>query len=294
MDKVKILIPNSKESFRLPNKNRFLRHYTLKWLDEELKDISNDYDIEVIELRNSKVQVDTSSDNQYSYQIKSLFCPDEVSNEMRDLLGWTEKRLESAIIVLLQLTQPIRRRGLLKDALRAINVNDGGLICSYVKQPYNEAWRVIRDDNWDEDMRRLKEPYLRLYDGALYCWYNFSEAYELDQAEMDKYFSKEQQRYLVKPQIRVLYGNSFFNDGDYNSSLLWNYKKKKRFIYNYTGQVIDIDTEDDYKKFMITEKDNEYKISLKEYNNPDDDNKEFNELISYNDEEREYRDERIG
>ena len=46
---------------------------------------------------------------------------------------------------------------------------------------------------------------------------------------------------------------------------------------------------------MITENDNEYKkISLKEYNNPDDDNKEFNELISYNDEEREYRDEKIG
>ena len=67
MDKVKILIPNSKESIRLPNKNRFLRHYTLKWLDEELKDISNDYDIEVIELRNSKVSVDNSSDNQYSY-----------------------------------------------------------------------------------------------------------------------------------------------------------------------------------------------------------------------------------
>ena len=52
---------------------------------------------------------------------------------MKDLLGWAEKRLESGIIILLQLTQPIRRNGLLKDALMAIKVNDGGLICSYVR-----------------------------------------------------------------------------------------------------------------------------------------------------------------
>ena len=62
MDKtrVKVIIPNSKESVRLPNKNRMLRHYTLRWLDDEIKSLSSDYEVEVIELRNSKVSVDTS------------------------------------------------------------------------------------------------------------------------------------------------------------------------------------------------------------------------------------------
>jgi hypothetical protein len=118
--KVKILIPNSKESVRLPNKNRMLRRYTLEWLDGELKSLDNEYQIEVIELRNSKVAVDTSEDAKLGYQITALFCPDAVSNEMRDLLEWAEMRIESSLIILLQLTQPMRRKGLLKDALRAL------------------------------------------------------------------------------------------------------------------------------------------------------------------------------
>lgn len=290
--KVKILIPNSKESVRLPNKNRILRHYTLEWINEELKTLNDDYEVQVIELRNEKIAVDTSTDDRYHYQIKPIYCPDEVSADMKDLLAWAEMRLESSVIVLLQLTQPIRRKGMLKDALTAISYNDGGLICSYVKQPYSEAWRIIREDNWDEDIRKNKEQYLRLYDGALYVWYNFSEAYKLPQEEQDKFFTKDQQKFLGIPQLRVLYGDSFYNEGDYNSSLLWNYKKKKRFIYNYTGEVIDIDTEEDYKRFMITERDNEYRTIIKEYDSQDNEIKEINETITYNDDEKEYREYR--
>lgn len=293
--KVKILIPNSKESVRLPNKNRMLRRYTLQWIDEELKSLSNEYEVQVIELRNSKVAVDTSEDSKLNYKITPLLCPDEVSEEMRDLIGWAEKRLESSVIVLLQLTQPMRRKGLLNDAIKAIMLNDGYLVTSYVKEPYKEAWRVIRADNWAENERGSKEPHLKLYDGAIYVWYNFTEAYKLPQQELDKYFTKEQQRYLGKPQIRTLYGDPFFNEGYYNSALLWNYKKSKRLIYNYTGCLIDVDTIEDYKNFrdfqkMITETDNkEFTACLKEYQaEVKTDKKEYNETVTYTEEKRDY------
>lgn len=248
--KVRILIPNTKESIRLPNKNRLLRHFTLDWLQEELSEMDKDkYEVQVIELRNSKVKVDTSEDKRYSYKIKALFCPDEVSQDMRPLLEWAEMRLESSIIILLQLTQPIRRKGLLSAAINQIQANDGYLVTSYIKKPFQDAWRVCRDNRWDEEMRHSKEPHLKLYDGAIYAWYNFTEAWKIDKEELSKYYSEYQIKLLGEPEVRRYYGNSFFVEGSYNSALLWNYKKDKILIYNYTGEVIDIDTKEDLERF---------------------------------------------
>ena len=250
--KVKILIPNSKESVRLPNKNRILRRYTLQWLDHEIKSLGNEYEVEVIELRNSKVAVDTSDDHRLGYKITALFCPDEVSREMRDLIEWSEDRTESSLIILLQLTQPMRRKGLLKDALRAIRDHDGYLVCSYVRQPFSEAWRVISGNRWNETIRRDKEQYLDLYDGALYGWQGK------------------------------------------NQRLLWDYEREKRLIYNYTGSLVDVDTIEDYRHFrefqkMITETDNqEFMTCLKEYDTAVDHEREYNETVSYTDEQRDY------
>jgi hypothetical protein len=41
-----------------------------------------------------------------------------------------------------------------------------------------------------------------------------------------------------------------------NPDLLWQHDKPKTMIENYKGTLIDVDTLDDYKKFMITETDN--------------------------------------
>lgn len=65
-------------------------------------------------------------------------------------------------------------------------------------------------------------------------------------------------------------------------------------IKNYKGILIDVDTIDDYNKFMISETDN-YKATLREYEMMSSDNKEYNETVTYNDEQREFvDDERRG
>lgn len=88
--RIKVIIPNSKESERLPNKNRILRHYTLQWLEDELKTLPKKWKIEVDELRNEKVEVDTTEDCKYSYNVNAVFCPDEVSKDLKPLLEWYE------------------------------------------------------------------------------------------------------------------------------------------------------------------------------------------------------------
>ena len=255
MDKtrVKVIIPNSKESVRLPNKNRMLRHYTLRWLDAELQMLSSDYEVEVIELRNSKVAVDTSEDAKYSYQITPIYCPDEVSHEMRDLLAWDALHgSEVQIKILLQLTQPRRARGLLERVIKATEANPDRLTATYTKQPL-DLWRVItpKGDNWQEHLRGdASLNYLPLYDGAVY--------------------------------------------GYTNTSLLWQHDKPKTMIENYKGMLIDIDTLDDYKRFMITETDN-YQATLTEYKGEvENKEKEYNETITYTDEQRDYRTESRG
>ena len=68
-------------------------------------------------------------------------------------------------------------------------------------------------------------------------------------------------------------------------------------IENYKGMLIDIDTLDDYKRFMITETDN-YQANLSEYKgeveNKEKEYNEYNETITYTDEQREYRTESRG
>lgn len=244
--KVKILIPNSKESVRLPNKNRILRHYTLEWLEQEIKSLSSEYEVSVIELRNSKVAVDTSEDNKYTYTISPLYCPDEVSGEMRDLLAYEALHgSTSSLTILLQLTQPKRRLGLLESVIKATEANPDRLTATYTMQPL-DLWRVVTPGmtNWQEQIRGDESRnQLAMYDGALY--------------------------------------------GYTNPDLLWQHDKPKTMIENYKGTLIDVDTLDDYKKFMITETDN-YQATLREYESLTNDKKEYNETISYNDEPRDY------
>lgn len=168
---IEIYIPNSKESERLPNKNRLLRQYTLDWLEEELKTLPKDWQVSVLELRNERVKVDTSNDCKLSFTIEPRFAPNEASHEMQDLLHrMTDNAPQDAIKVLLQLTQPKRRKGLLLDAIKAHLRNPELLTTSFVEQPF-EAWRIVRFRNWNEYSRTRKDGQsISLYDGAVYAW----------------------------------------------------------------------------------------------------------------------------
>lgn len=239
--RIKIIIPNSKESERLPNKNRTFRHYTLDFIEQELKAMPKAWQFEIDELRNQKVDVDTSADAKYSFKINPVFCPDEASTDLKPLLAWYEEQynIDSNdksvdFVVLLQLTQPRRKKGLLFEALDKVMTNDGYLCTSYTVKPFTNAWRVIdeRTNTWNETKRNEPEPHLKLYDGAIYAWANFN------------------------PHTINRNGlQHFFIDEYYNSKLLWNKTKYKHLIQNGFETVIDIDTYEDAQLFYQTQGD---------------------------------------
>lgn len=223
---INILIPNTKESQRLPDKNRFLRNYTLDWLESELPrteaELKNKYfmlhkpitiKLNVIELRNSRVPVDTSQDSNYSFTITPIFCPDEVSHDMSNLLGWYEQNHKSDYNILLQLTQPKRRAGLLSEVIIQSLKYDTYLTTSYCKLYFNDAWRVINQvsETWNEQKRGTDEAnYIKLYDGAIYAWATYPTG----------------------------------------CKLLWQHDRPKNLIENYKGQPVDIDYLEDYTQFL--------------------------------------------
>lgn len=193
------------------------------------------WQFEIDELRNEKVEVDTSADAKYSFKINPVFCPDEVSNDLKPLLAWYENEYNTDsndrsvdFVVLLQLTQPRRKKGLMREALEKVMTNDGYLCTSYTVKPFADAWRVIdeRTNTWDETKRNEAEPHLKLYDGGIYAWANFN------------------------PHTINRNGlQHFFIDEYYNSKLLWNKNKYKHLVQNNVEHVIDIDTLKDAELF---------------------------------------------
>lgn len=168
---VNIILPNSKESERCPNKNRALRKYTLDWLESEIPTIEDENTIAIVwELRNKNVPVDTTNDTKYTFKINPLFIPDEHSNDMRPLMKYTEKYIKGDVNILAQLTQPMRRDGLLKDVVNSV-LNDPIKLTVTYAEMRGESWRVIINDNWTEALRSTPEAnIIKLYDGALYGW----------------------------------------------------------------------------------------------------------------------------
>ena len=234
--KVEIVIPNTKESERLPNKNRILRKYTLDYLEHELKRVQehckclwrgkNNLRVEVVELRNENVAVDTSEDAKYSFEIKPMFAPNEASHDMQPLMAWYDANTNADVVIQLQLTQPKRREFLIVDAVNHLLERDTELVTSYVTLPFNDAWRICnpQTNNWNEAMRH-KENVIKMYDGAIYGYVHFG-----DDTTQSDYFK-------VKTENR-------------NSNLLWNFERDKYMIENYRGDVTDIDYKHQLEKFL--------------------------------------------
>lgn len=170
---VNIILPNTKESERCPNKNRVLRKYTLDFLERELPTIEDENTVAIVwELRNEKVPVDTDNDNKYSFKINALFVPDEYSNDMKPLMKWADKKIKGDICIQLLYTQPKRRAGLLKDLVQSVLDNPCKLTVTAAEMPL-ESWRVIINNNWFESIRHIPEGQrLQLYDGAGYAWHS--------------------------------------------------------------------------------------------------------------------------
>lgn len=208
--KIAIIIPNTKESARLPDKNRILRKYTLEYLNEELERVKDIFGgevvIQIFELRNRKVPVDTSADHKLNFKITPIYCPDKVSGDMKPLLNYFDEISGADLKILLQLTQPKKRALLIADVIKEAISGDERLITSFVNLPF-EKWRILNPDltNWNEAIRK-EECSFNLYDGAIY--------------------------------------------GYRESAQLWAHDKEKKMILNYKGAVMDIDFKEDLERFL--------------------------------------------
>lgn len=169
---INIIITNTKESQRFPGKNDKLIKYTMEWLNEELNDL-NDPNVHVWYFLR-----ETMTDHKcHQYIINDnfhvVYTPDDkTSDSHRDLFDWIQSNVivdPKERFIQVQLTQPVRRKGLLKDVIKAID--DENLVLTYT-QFDDMRWREIMDKGslpWDYRQKDEKE-YKCYYDGAIAGW----------------------------------------------------------------------------------------------------------------------------
>lgn len=156
-----IIITDAKESKRFPGKNQILSHYTLNWASEEAYDDAHFWYV-FREDEEFKGRIDMNN-------CHILFAPENKKyDDHKTLLEWIYEQIndKAGKYVLLQLTQPVRRYGLLKETID--NIGDGKVVLSYVTWPDNK-WRMV-DDGTLEYMEQRDDIPHKFFDGAVYGW----------------------------------------------------------------------------------------------------------------------------
>ena len=164
--KTHVIICDAKESERFPGKNQILLDHTVDWLMEEADDTTEFWYVS----REDEVFPEGRIDLDNCH---ILFAPkNKKYDDHKSLLEWTETEINGKSndrYVLLQLTQPVRRKGLLQEALEASR--EDNVVVSYV-QWTNEHWRIVDKGTLEYLDERDKEKPHRLFDGSIYVWQN--------------------------------------------------------------------------------------------------------------------------
>lgn len=166
--KAGIIICNNKDSKRDPGKNGRLYCFTADWLKREAEAITKktDFEIQIIETRSQQdmpggVESFNLCKNAewtiVSADICDLHC-DAVREAMKHLKN-------SDVVALLQLSNPVRRPGLLFDAVNLAAVSNR-VVTSCVLD-YTDDWRRVRSDK--AIGIRSYEKVMKI-DGAMYAW----------------------------------------------------------------------------------------------------------------------------
>lgn len=168
------LIPWKNNSERLPYKNHLLLDYTLDYLRAEKVDFTNVFTF--------------GKDSPNLKTIKHIQLPDEADTCHKSAVANTLIRLQPKphdIIVQLQITQPLRRAGLVSDAVSLARESDKSVI-SYTA--VDCTGRVLHANGviWEGCQHRKTPLILHLYDGAIYAgsvanwqdWFDMSKPHE--------------------------------------------------------------------------------------------------------------------
>lgn len=155
---IHIIIP-VKQSHRYPGKNRALYGFTLQWLYQELLDNP--------ELQYTLTIVGDPKEVPYLPENANILVTD-CKSQYYDILTAARQYNEADIFVHLQLTQPVRQRGLLKKAIQAYLDTHIPVISATMM--YDESWRVLnKHGNWKGNCKDYDKKVAH-YDGAIYVW----------------------------------------------------------------------------------------------------------------------------
>lgn len=158
--KILISIPNTKRSERFPRKNEILAEFTVKWLDKELKNLPDNWDVKVVEI------ISDLTSSVTPYQICRVDTA--IAENHEEIVKFVHKKFRPHIHIHLQLTNFDRRLGLIKDSVTALVMEEADVVSSYCLWRDDTTWRIIQK-NMFSPLLRSKE-YLKLYDGAIYTF----------------------------------------------------------------------------------------------------------------------------
>lgn len=148
-----------KPSERCPGKNKALAELTYKWLKEEIKNIKEPFKIytvgyksEVAECLSSCTHVECATGSHCS--------------DIKFAESIIKANPDTDIFILLQLTNPVRRKNLLKDAVEKVrNTGKSTVSCCIT---YENKWRVLDEKGRWSKIKPSNTS--RMIDGALYAW----------------------------------------------------------------------------------------------------------------------------
>ena len=173
--KILISIPNTKKSERFPGKNKLLAQHTIQWINQALaySDLPDDWDIELVEV------VSPWTDETITpYQKFNSGYEDDHQKSLEAL----QKAFKADVHVHLQVTQPQRRVGLLKDAVNTLLATNADVVSSYVTWKNDYSWREIvktpKGHMFCHD-RRSNE-WKHFYEGSIYVARDLTKLWDYD------------------------------------------------------------------------------------------------------------------
>lgn len=195
-----------KASKRFPGKNLLLWPYTVRYVADSLPAVEGMF-TDIVWCIVARDDGDTLPDIGAAAEtagIPLLVFKAHGSSHMEDMWEWSESVgvSDGDVVIMLQVTNPVRRPGLLRDAAEA--AADGGVVRTYTRCD-NVSWLAL--DNPDS---RPDSPSVDVFDGALFA----------------------------------------ARGGD----MSWVGTRDPRpctYIFNYSGPVCDVDTEDQFDTGLI-------------------------------------------
>lgn len=183
MKNVHILIPDTKDSDRFPGKNDLLEKYTFDWLAEELEDGVH---VWYLLCEDDKWTGSLDSEN-----LHVLFVPFEIHDNHKQMLSWVTRHIceeygNDSRFVQLQLTQPVKRSGMLKEIVDGIDENN--VVLTYTLWG-NYGWRLVDNGTLEYESERDNSIH-RFYDGTVVAWKGLNSDRIFDLRHQKKHWVK--------------------------------------------------------------------------------------------------------